>query len=670
MCQNTVSNSAEGAVGGRFSHTSTRTSIVSRILALVAVFGLVSSVNSQTLVRTFDFAAGHTGEGGGLLEANGTIFSGAQDSRIKVWNVTTGEIIRTVTGHTDWVHAFAVIDNWLFSGGRDSTVRQWTLGSFAPVRTMNAGGWVMCMAAHQRMVYAGTTGNLIIQWNPDTGVEVRRFSGHTATVRGIIHHNNLMFTASEDYTVRRWDLSLASPTPTTMGGSNWANGMEKTATRFYVSGHGGWSAGGGARVNEYALDGTFLRQMVYASWDSLTSVKVRGDVMITSAFGGLKVWSLTTATVTRDLLNLYTYNTGSGVDSFYSVSNDGCSIRRWSWADLSIMWAIPPNYGWSASASDGTSVWGGRGNGQIWQYTIATGELVRVLSEHTAGITQLLLVGNSLFSGNNDNTAKQWSATSGSLIRTFTGHTAPVTAIAVQNNNFFTGSWDQSVKVWNLNNGNLIKTISNVMNGQVYTIAVAQNLLVAGSGSYDPTVRVWDWTNSTFLFNFNVFSVSTFNTVLRETATGRVELFASDWSAVRQFDVGSRTLIRTYFAPSAICSLHVVRNSIFGGGCYYGSSLTRQWDITTGNVVRTVGMTANGVTSGAGSFSSAGSSLFLADTDGSLRQFQIPELVIPTTPTPTPTVNDWIVDPVIIPTSDTLAPETTPDVTPSDGSNS
>ena len=666
---------------------SARLSALSGFLAITMLLGLVSDVGAQNtvrtidIVRTFDFAQGHRGEVGCILEANSSLFTGAQDSVIKIWNIQTGRLIQDVRGHTGWVRAFATVDNWLFSGGDDGMVKQWTMSAFTltQVRSIYAGGSVTCIAAQNRAIYVCVNNpnrNAIIQYNVDTGTETRRFLGHTADIRGIIIHNNLMFSASEDSTVRRWDLTILNPVPVTLTGSIQAMAIEKTTDRFFVSGSG---VGGAARVNEYELDGTFHRQLSHnIMMDTLSSVKVENNLMLTSGNEGLKVWNLTSGLVIRDLLNLHVFIVGAGKGSFYSVSNDGGSIRRWNWTDFSIMWTVPPNYGWSASVSNGVSLWAGRDNGEIWQYDVVTGQLVRILTGHTSSITEILISGNNLFSSSEDSTAKQWSLVTGSLIRTFSGHSQGISGMGISGNMLITGGfYDMTLRIWNLNNGALVRTIANISSvGRIYGVAATANFVVAHIGENDINLadnvaHIYDWTNGSFYGTFSAQGAQGQVTqiFMREMTNGEVFLFVTDsmiTGTVRVYDVRTRKLRRTFFMPGALCSLWVDASGyLFGGNCNNVAGIIWQWDITTGNLMRSFTAATGGTctnvasnrmwiveTSTGGSLtlrttysamachrmSSFGSSLFVSDADGALRQYYIPELAI--TPPTTSTTNN------------------------------
>jgi WD40 repeat protein len=60
-----------------------------------------------------------------------TIASGSSDKTIKLWNIKTGELIRTLAGHGDGVQslAFSQNGNILVSCGFDNIIKIWRVST-------------------------------------------------------------------------------------------------------------------------------------------------------------------------------------------------------------------------------------------------------------------------------------------------------------------------------------------------------------------------------------------------------------------------------------------------------------------------------------------------------------------------------------------------------------
>lgn len=77
-----------------------------------------------------------------------TLISGSRDRTIKLWNVSSGELVRTLTGHNSWVNAIALNRNGqtLASAGRDG-VKLWNLTTGELITTLYGhSDWVSAIA--------------------------------------------------------------------------------------------------------------------------------------------------------------------------------------------------------------------------------------------------------------------------------------------------------------------------------------------------------------------------------------------------------------------------------------------------------------------------------------------------------------------------------------------
>ena len=60
-----------------------------------------------------------------MCESERILATGSYDSTIKIWNIDTGEEIRTITGHTSGIRCLQFDSTKLISGGLDRTVKVW-----------------------------------------------------------------------------------------------------------------------------------------------------------------------------------------------------------------------------------------------------------------------------------------------------------------------------------------------------------------------------------------------------------------------------------------------------------------------------------------------------------------------------------------------------------------
>eukprot|EP01133_Synstelium_polycarpum_P017756 gene17756-21179_t len=177
------------------------------------------------------------------------VVSGSSDASIKVWNATSGECIKSVKRHDDYVKALAYSpgSSVFASSGLDSHIILWDLNVFQAKTTMQADAdQVQCaevvepmdledMASPRRrkpefsvakaggdhistyslainqdstVVLAGSTKRAIVAWDVREGKKLFKLKGHTDNVRAIAMSADSMHcvSASSDGSFRLWDM--------------------------------------------------------------------------------------------------------------------------------------------------------------------------------------------------------------------------------------------------------------------------------------------------------------------------------------------------------------------------------------------------------------------------------------------------------------------------------
>jgi WD40 repeat protein len=61
-----------------------------------------------------------------VLLTDNSFASSSQDSKIKIWNTVTGNILQTLNGHSSGVRSLALLsENTLASASDDTTIKIW-----------------------------------------------------------------------------------------------------------------------------------------------------------------------------------------------------------------------------------------------------------------------------------------------------------------------------------------------------------------------------------------------------------------------------------------------------------------------------------------------------------------------------------------------------------------
>ena len=140
--------------------------------------------------------------------------SGGWDRTIRLWDTTTGEDIKTLTGHRSGIRslAFSPDGKIIASGSYDRTVRLWDVDTGETVHTLTEHTdrvTSVAFSPNGDMVASGSWDQTVRLWDVATGELIRTITGHTSLVRAVAFGPDGDTVASGDYdaiirVVGRW----------------------------------------------------------------------------------------------------------------------------------------------------------------------------------------------------------------------------------------------------------------------------------------------------------------------------------------------------------------------------------------------------------------------------------------------------------------------------------
>ncbi|MEH1789775.1 MAG: serine/threonine-protein kinase [Nostoc sp.] len=144
-----------------------------------------------------------------------TLGSASDDKTIKLWNIASGEAIRTLEGHANWIWtvAFSPDSKTLASGSADKTIKLWNLQTGKLIHTLQGhsdGVTSVAFSPDGKTLASGSASKdmKIKLWNLETGKLIRTLEGHTNGVQSVAFSpdGKILASGSWDKTIKLWNL--------------------------------------------------------------------------------------------------------------------------------------------------------------------------------------------------------------------------------------------------------------------------------------------------------------------------------------------------------------------------------------------------------------------------------------------------------------------------------
>ena len=367
--------------------------------------------------------------------------SSSQDSKAKIWDTRTGELLMTLTGHQSALNglAFTADDKRLITSSVDQTVRVWEVSSDGQAEVFNQKVHLFNVAQVRvdnsgTFVASSSNDSLAHLLDASNGEIIQTFTGHQDTIFGLSFSNDgsLLATSSMDGTARVWDTQTGAELITIDD-----NVIEQ-----------------GNAVFTGILDVAFHPQ----DNNSLATAGADGFILIHDLASG-ETMSRTAIGPGFSINNLVFNADGSRLATMAQGDDDGTipdQVVVWDTEKYEpIVTFEVPIFGWDMAFSPDSqllavAMWGG--NLQVFDLTTET--LLFDLKGHTSTVFRISFdhTGTELISVSFDDTVRVWDMATGleKLIVPVVDDSAMSVAVSPDGNWLYLGMWSGHVRAFAL----------------------------------------------------------------------------------------------------------------------------------------------------------------------------------------------------------------------------
>lgn len=163
------------------------------------------------LFRTF---TGHTSDVVAVycLPDHLHLISASHDGKIIIWNKQTGDIVKKIEADDEYIRALAISSNGLYAatGADDNLIKIWDINSGKLLNTLTghkAHIYSLAFSQNNEYVFSGDDKGILYKWEIKTGKNIGELRGHADRINKIYFSENgkKIYSGSDDHSIKVWD---------------------------------------------------------------------------------------------------------------------------------------------------------------------------------------------------------------------------------------------------------------------------------------------------------------------------------------------------------------------------------------------------------------------------------------------------------------------------------
>ncbi len=465
--------------------------------------------------------------------------TGHADGEICLWQVSTGQLLSSLQGHSSsvWTVAFSPDEQTLASGSFDQTIKLWNLATGLESKTLSGhSDWVraVCFSPDGRLLASCSSDRTLKLWDSSTFSEIQTWTGHEAPVTAIAFspQGTFLVSGSEDCTLRLWDVESYHCVACLKGHTNPISSVAFSADGQTLASCEEQS------IKLWPLDTQqcdpfgdgFAARTLQGNLTLVWAVAFSPDGQTLAGSDGqtLRLWDVQTGTC-RQIFSGFTSQVWAlafSTNGKTLVGSDAQRVRLWNvetgeclrtWQNstdcVGTYWSL-------AFSPDAQTLASGGSDGAVRIWNVNSGEYLKTLQKHDRAVRVIAFSsgGQILASGGEDRAIQLWELQTGTVRQALVGHGDTVRSVAFSpippsHGSYSTwgdpktvlpplskggageilasGSSDRSLRLWEVKTGHCLNILSG-HDAQVLSVAFSPDGEIVASASEDRTLKLWN----------------------------------------------------------------------------------------------------------------------------------------------------------------------------------